>query len=622
MRRAVILPYVVGACIILVVANMPGWNINFHQLGANVLATCALVSALGIWVFPWERYHRNVFLITNFSAMFLIALLINMTGGPRSPFQAFYLFIVLLAAPYYSRAITMLVTIVTVGVSLLPYLYSEPSINFLLNTVVLGCCYLVVVWVLHIMLREVTQREQARQILEANLVEVRHLRDQLAHQAYHDALTQLPNRALFATRLTEAVAQAALHQHAVAVLFLDLDGFKIINDSLGHATGDALLIAVAQRVRRCVRPQDTVARLGGDEFIILLEDVPDVADAVRVAERITDELRVSFMLGTRHVFVTASIGITWSAWGENTAEELLREGDVAMYRAKHTGKACHAVFTPQMDVHLLERLDFEADVRRALEHHEFVLHYQPRVDLQTGGIIGFEALLRWCHPQRGWVAPGEFIPLAEETGLILPIGRWVLERACRQAAAWQIHYPTPLHMSVNLSVRQFQHAPLVEEIAQVLQETGLDPRTLALEITESVLMEYAETNLTMLHQLTALGVQLEIDDFGTGYSSLNYLKRLPVSVLKVDQSFVRGLGDDAGDTAIVQAVVTLAHNLGLHVVAEGVETEAQLMHLRALGCEFAQGYFLSRPLPSDAIEALLAGELHAPLGAQLWSVTA
>ncbi len=430
---------------------------------------------------------------------------------------------------------------------------------------------------------------------------------ELAHQAFHDSLTGLPNRVLLLDRLEHALARATRHRNRNAVLFLDLDGFKVVNDSLGHHVGDQLLVAVAERLRVYSRPGDTVARLGGDEFAFLLEDIADQSDAVRVAERITDALRASFAVSGREVHATASVGIVISGAGGDDPARLLRDADVAMYRAKAKGKARYEVFDARMGADALRRLEAEADLRQAIERREFRVYYQPRVEIVSGHIVGMEALVRWDHPRRGLLSPAEFIPLAEETGLILPIGRRVLAEACGQARAWRDRYPGDprLLMSVNLSVRQFQHPDLVEEITQVLRETGLAAGSLKLEITESVLMEDAAANTIMLRRLEALGVRLEIDDFGTGYSSLGYLKRFPVDVLKIDRSFVAGLGRDPEDTAIVQAMISLAHTLGLAVTAEGVETTDQLACLRDMGCELGQGYLFSEPLPSAAVGALL-----------------
>lgn len=438
--------------------------------------------------------------------------------------------------------------------------------------------------------------------------------ERLAHQAFHDVLTELPNRALFLDRLERAISRAKRHHQYPAVLFLDLDRFKLINDSLGHEAGDQLLVAVASRLRDCLRPEDTAARLGGDEFTILLEYITGVEDAIRIAERIAEELRSPFVIGKHEVFTTTSIGIALNGDETEHAEDLMRNADAAMYLAKSRGKAHYEVFDPNMTVRTLEHLELENDLRRALKRGEFYLVYQPIVDLASGRVVGAEALVRWQHPRRGVVLPNEFIPLAEETSLILQLGQWVLRQACMQACAWAEMYPASASysISINLSARQFGQSHLIEEVADVLQETGIDPHRVVFEITESVIMEDAESTVGTLLALKKLGVQLAIDDFGTGYSSLSYLKRFPVNTLKVDRSFVAGLGSDSEDTAIVRAVITLAKTLGIAVVAEGIETPAHSQHLRDLQCELGQGYFFSRPLTATQFFSIVSEKQALP----------
>jgi diguanylate cyclase (GGDEF)-like protein/PAS domain S-box-containing protein len=440
-----------------------------------------------------------------------------------------------------------------------------------------------------------------------DITERKAFEQQLTHQAFHDSLTGLPNRALLMTRLDHALARAARHSSTVAVLFFDLDRFKVINDSLGHEAGDHLLIGVARRFQECLRSEDTPARLGGDEFTILLEDVPNQDEAVQIAERIIAALRAPFLIGGHEIFITTSIGIVLSTGGRDSPADLMRNADIAMYRAKSRGRARYEVFDKSMNERALERLDLEAAMRRAYERSEFVLHYQPKVDLATGRIAAMEALIRWQHPERGLVPPAEFIPVAEETGLIRLLGQWGLEEACRQAHEWHIRYPAdpPLIMSVNLSAQQVQQPSLVQDITRALQQTQLDPRQLQIEIIESVIMEDAPSTIVTLYALKELGVQLAIDDFGTGYSSLSYLKRFPVDVLKVDKVFVAGLGRDPEDTAIVRAVITLSHTLGMKVTAEGVETAEQMAYLQSLGCELGQGYYFAKPLTPEAVARLL-----------------
>jgi diguanylate cyclase (GGDEF)-like protein len=430
----------------------------------------------------------------------------------------------------------------------------------------------------------------------------------LVHQALHDALTGLPNRTLFRDRLEHALNQASRRQQLVGVLFLDLDNFKVINDSLGHLSGDALLVEVAQRLQTCLRLGDTVARMGGDEFTILLEEIDDEAQATLVAERIGDALRTPFRLGEREVFVSASIGLALSASRRMEPESLLRNADIAMYRSKAAGKARHSIFDAGMKAMAMERLELETDLRNALALGQFRIHYQPILNLSDGKVLEVEALLRWERPGHGLMAPLTFIPLAEETGLIVPIGRWVLQEACRQAKMWNTDFPSepPLVMSVNLSGRQFQDPGLVSGIAQVVHDTGLEPRGLKLEITESVAMHDIEASVLKMEALKALGIQLAIDDFGTGYSSLGYLKRFPVDTLKIDRSFVERIGLDIQDAAIVQSVVALAKTLHLSVVGEGIESRAQAAQLLALGCDRGQGFLFARPQPAEAITALFA----------------
>ncbi|MBW3668996.1 MAG: EAL domain-containing protein [Actinobacteria bacterium] len=426
------------------------------------------------------------------------------------------------------------------------------------------------------------------------------------HQATHDALTGLPNRTLVIDRLTHALARARRRPGALAVLFVDLDRFKVVNDSLGHSVGDEVLMQIAQRLLAAVRPGDTVARLAGDEFVVVCEDVANESDVLLLADRVAQAVAAPIPLYGRDAIITASIGIALAA-PDTRAEDLLRDADVAMYRAKERGRARLELFDEAMRTRMLERLEIEHALRRALAHHEFVLHYQPTVSLRTGRIISVEALLRWPDPDRGLVMPDEFIPIAEENGLIVPLGRWALEEACRQLAAWRSEYPdcADLQVSVNLSARQFAAPDLVPSVAAALRDAGLPPSRLWLEITESVLMDEAEATIETLQALRGLGVHLSIDDFGTGYSSLSYLKRFPVDVLKIDRSFVDGLGADAEDEAIVTAVVRLAHALDLQVVAEGVETGAQLAELRRLGCNAVQGYYFAHPQPASEMGEML-----------------
>jgi diguanylate cyclase (GGDEF)-like protein/PAS domain S-box-containing protein len=435
------------------------------------------------------------------------------------------------------------------------------------------------------------------------------LEEQLRHQAFHDSLTGLPNRALFMDRLEHALTRTSRHKEAVAVLFLDLNNFKLINDSLGHEVGDQLLIGVAERLKACVRTEDTVARLGGDEFTILLEDVTDERDATHTAWRITEELKAPFMLGGREVFTTSSIGIALRTSGKDRPEDLLRYADMAMYQAKNEGQVYRLATDPSVGSRqALRRLELEADLRRAIEREELGVRYQPMVRPENGGIVGMEALVRWEHPERGLLLPSEFVPAAEETGLIEHIGQWVLETACRQVQTWQEQYPdgAPSVVWVNLSARQFEQPNLADSVAEVLRKTGLYPSQLGLEITESVAMKDGLSCAKTFQGLAELGVQLAIDDFGTGYSSMSHLRRFPVGYVKIDRSFVHGLGRVTNDEIVVSGMISLVRALRMEAIAEGVETAEQAGRLREIGCKMAQGYYFSEPLPPQEASELLS----------------
>ncbi|HXV85521.1 MAG TPA: EAL domain-containing protein, partial [Gemmatimonadales bacterium] len=436
--------------------------------------------------------------------------------------------------------------------------------------------------------------------------------EQILHDAFHDALTGLPNRAFFISLLDRAMKRTRRRaDYLYAVLFVDFDRFKLVNDSFGHVVGDRLLVAVAQRLKGCLRPGDVVARLGGDEFTILLDDIRDVSDATRVAERIQQELATPFDLEGHEVFTTASIGIALSTATYDRPEYHLRDADLAMYRAKARGKACYEMFDQTLHARAVAQLRLETDLRRAIEREEFRLRYQPIMDLRSGSIAGFEALVRWQHPERGIVSPGEFIPVAEETGLIVPISRWVLETACRQMSVWIRRFTEVprLSISVNLSARHFQDPHLVQQIMDVLQTTGLAPTNLKLEITESVLMHDPESHMAAIRSLRSAGVQMQIDDFGTGYSSLSYLQRFSIDALKIDRSFISAAqGEESWD--IVQTIITLARDLGVNVIAEGVETTDQANRLKALHCDYGQGYLFREPVDAETAETMLHQQLR------------
>ena len=475
-------------------------------------------------------------------------------------------------------------------------------------------------------LAEQAERERAEQAeqhvdeLNCHIAEQKRISDELEqsknhfrHAAFHDALTDLPNRALLAENLKIEIERVKQHEDCqFAVLFLDLDRFKNVNDSLGHSIGNQLLIAIARRLECCVREGDTVARLGGDEFAILLAGISHMREATKMAERVQEKLQSPFNLSGHEVFTTASIGIALSAIGYEHPENVLRDADTAMYRAKAQGKACYEVFDEGMHSRAVYLLQMETDLRRALEREEFCVYYQPIVSLENGELAGFEALVRWQHPERGMISPAEFIGMAEEHGFILPLGHWVLERACQQLVQWQWQSPKnrSLFMSVNLSAKQMAQTGLVGQIKEVLQDTNLDPEHLKLEITESAVMENAEMAVTVLKQLKDLGVQLSVDDFGTGYSSLSYLHRFPLDTLKIDRSFVSRIGEADENGEIVRTIVTLAENLGMDVVAEGIETLGQLSELRRLNCRQGQGFLFAKPLDATAATAWLSHTPH------------
>jgi diguanylate cyclase (GGDEF)-like protein/PAS domain S-box-containing protein len=440
-----------------------------------------------------------------------------------------------------------------------------------------------------------------------DITEAKAQEERIRYQAQHDALTGLPNRTLFLDRLTQAIVHAQRNHGQLAVMLLDLDRFKSVNDSLGHVVGDRLLQAVAERLRGCIRAEDTVARLGGDEFILLLPNLSDQANALLLADKIRQAFQHAIHIDGHELYVTPSIGITTFPDDGQDAGVLIQNADVALYRAKEEGRNAYRLYTPAMNDRALERLEMDAHLRKALEREEFFLVYQPRVELSTGRITSVEALIRWQHPELGLVNPGQFIPLAEETGLIVPIGSWVLREACRQGCAWQQAGLPPVRIAVNVSGRQFAQKDLVAEVLTTLTETGLAPTLLELEITESVAMADVTATLATLTALHDHGIAIAIDDFGTSYSSLGYLKQFPVHALKIDQSFVREIPDDRNSVAIAAAIVALAHSLGLQVIAEGAETEAQLGVLHTYQCEEVQGFVFSRPLPPHELVATFGG---------------
>ena len=442
--------------------------------------------------------------------------------------------------------------------------------------------------------------------LQSEIEERKSAEARLLYDAFHDALTGLPNRALFVDRLEHVIGSIERHpEERYAVLFLDLDRFKVINDSLGHLVGDHLLVAVGERIASSLRPGDTVARLGGDEFGVLLQGMRDPGDALQVADRIQRSLTRSVLVEGHEMFVTASIGIAVQSDRYTKPDQVLRDADIAMYQATLKGKACSEIFDAAMHGSVVDRMQLEADLRRAVEHGEdFVLHYQPIVALRTGKLIGLEALVRWRHAARGLLAAGEFVPLAEESGTIVPLGEWAIRAACAQLGAWQDRIPAlaAVTMSINVSGRQFRRPDCVEAVRRIVRESDIDPRQLAIEVTESVIMDDVESSAAKLGRLRDMGVQIHVDDFGTGYSSLSYLHRFPITAVKIDRSFVAGLPSQESEE-VIKAIVSIAESLDFDVIAEGVEAPSQLAKLEELRCRYGQGFYVSRPMEASAIEA-------------------
>lgn len=553
------------------------------RVAKNLLVTLAIVGVAGTLVFA-EAARAGIYAFLSAAAYFVASIAFWKARRRREGIG-----FTMIAAPFFAYALQETHYLVIAVASLFGfeagYVLYLGYADFLLQSMTgigMIACLL----------------EDEREASELAAVEAGHL-------AYHDAMTGLPNRPLFMDRLIVALAQANRANQKLAVFFLDLDRFKDINDSLGHSTGDALLKGVAERIRRCVREGDTVARFGGDEFTLLIPKIENIEDVAKIAQKIIDNLKIPFLIAEREMFVTTSIGIGIFPGDGHDPETLVRNADTAMYRAKDQGRDNYQLYAPAMNARALERLALENMLRKALSHHELRVYYQPLVDLASKRIVGLEALVRWQHPDLGFLLPAHFISTAELSGLIIPIGQWVLLTACKQLRQWQKRVDSDLTVSVNLSARQFQQPNLVSSVAEVLDESGIDPRSLELEITESNAMQNAEVTIHTLRELKALGVRISMDDFGTGYSSLNYLKRFPIDTLKLDQSFVREVNTDRRDAAIVSAVISMAHSLDLTVVAEGVETEEQLGFLRQERCDRIQGFLFSAPMSAEELEPYL-----------------
>lgn len=431
--------------------------------------------------------------------------------------------------------------------------------------------------------------------------------EQIHYMAYHDPLTGLPNRALFKDRFQHAIAVAERTGKSLGVMFIDIDRFKVINDSLGHEGGDSVLVEAAKRIRTCLRASDTACRLGGDEFTVILESLPSVEDAAQAAERLLKKFTEPMKIGGREIIVTTSIGIAVYPGATKDIQRLLKYADVAMHKAKESGRNCHVFYTQEMEVHAQESLEYELGLRHALQNGEFRLYYQPRVNTATASVTGAEALLRWQHPERGLVLPDNFIPLLEDTGLVIPVGEWALREACLQGRRWHDAGHDSLGVSVNLSMKQFRAGTLLGCVREALKVSGLPPQFLELEITESVLVEDVEQALALMNELKKIGVSLSIDDFGTGYSSLNYLRRFPIDLLKIDGSFIRDVTRNRGDAAITTTIAVMAKTLHLGLLAEGVETREQARFLKTIGCHTMQGYLFGEPVAADRFESLLGG---------------
>lgn len=599
------------------------WYSPLNQISAFVLAGADILIA--ITYFLSRTRHNKLAAFISLVVLSIIPIL-NITLGSDHSSEVLLtlliwnsLTIVLSSAITSARNTTLFVFVNILTPLLLMVFIPNVSFNNMVLPLSFNCVISISILVFSIH-RNLLEKDrlfelaQANERLQSEVAVRKSTQEKLSYASLHDSLTDLPNRVLFMDRLKHVMERAKRNMNIkYAVFFMDLDRFKVVNDSLGHNIGDLLLIESAKRLLECVRSEDTVARLGGDEFVVLLEDIKDTSDYIRVADRIKHNLALSADLEDHRVFISVSIGIVLSDARYEQPEDVLRDTDIAMYQAKRLGRGRYEIFDPKMLDNVMTRMELETDLMRALENHEFIVHYQPILEIKSHRIAGFEALVRWQHPTRGLTAPEEFIPVAEDIGLIVPIGYWVMEQACAQIRDWQMQYPSdpPLTMNVNLSTRQFNQPDLVQKIFEILRKNKLDPGSLKLELTESLIMEDFASTTVMLSQLREMGIQVQIDDFGTGYSSLSYLHKLSIDTLKIDRTFISQLAANGNGSEIVQTILSLAHSLGMKVIAEGVETDGQLSSLLSMNCEYMQGFLFSKAVDSQEAGAILEKGISA-----------